>query len=320
MNFCAEFRLENKNEILNFFSLEKGDIWGYLKALIKRIIHLFHKHIWISEDKLFSWVENHETDKISDLFINTRLFKKIRRYENHMAIREKNICEQFKDGLLFIWLFIKSPGSIGAILPSSNRLAKAMVRQIPNIPSTQKRYLLEVGPGTGVFSEKILKRMNPEDELHLVEFDRDFCDQLRVKFAEIPNIKIYEGSIADFDPVSHLGMPKDKKYDFVISGLPFNGFEKSFVEQILNKYVDMIADGGKISYFEYFLLTCITKIGMSQAKAQNLEDVLELKKNFFDKFGTLQENVWLNFPPAKVRHHTIHKIQKQFDNIDFTGV
>ncbi len=307
MSFCAEFKLDNKNDIVHFFPLVNNNICGYLQSLKNRIIHLFEKHVWINEEKLFAWVENHPDESISDLFKETRLYKKIRRYENHMSLPEKSFWEHLKDGLLFLWRFIKSPGSIGAVLPSSDRLAKAIVRQIPNTPSDQKRYILEVGPGTGVFSEKILKRMNPNDELHLVEFDHDFCEELRSKFAHIPNIKIYEGSIADFNPQTDFKMPPDKKYNFVVSGLPFNAFEKPFVEQVLNKYVNLTEEGGHISYFEYFFLPAINKLFMNQSAALNLEHVLQVKNDFYNKYGENKDRVWINFPPATVLHHAVHK-------------
>jgi phosphatidylethanolamine/phosphatidyl-N-methylethanolamine N-methyltransferase len=227
-----------------------------------------------------------------------------------MTLAKKSIWSTLKDGVFFTWHFIQSPTSVGAILPSSDRLAKAIVRQIPITASNQKRYILEVGPGTGVFSEKIIKRMNPEDELHLVEFDPDFCKQLRAKFAHIPNVKIFEGSIIDFNPQEHMKMSKDKKYEFLVSGLPFNAFQKGFVEKVLNKYEAITTEGAKVSYFEYLFLPMVRRFFLEKAEAAEFDQVLEVKNEFYKKFGQTKDRIWFNMPPAQVLHHTIVKAQK----------
>ncbi len=224
-----------------------------------------------------------------------------------MASSQNNVWSYLKEGLLFLWRFIHQPSSVGAILPSSDRLARALVSQIPQTSSSQKRYILEVGPGTGVVSEKILRCIRPQDELHLVEFDRDFCAQLREKFAKVDNIKIYEGSITDFDPEKDMHLPPDQKYDAIISSLPFNAFDQQTVDTILSKYEHLVREGGGVSYFEYLFLPTISKLFVEKVKAHQLDQLLELKDKFYRKHGNTKQSVWVNMPPAQIVHHTIHK-------------
>src|SRR5260221_14765968 len=54
---------------------------------------------------------------------------------------------------MFIAKFIKDPASVGAIAPSSRRLAAAMVGRID---FARARAIVELGPGTGVFSAAVL--------------------------------------------------------------------------------------------------------------------------------------------------------------------
>ena len=57
----------------------------------------------------------------------------------------------------FISEFVKSENQIGAIAPSSKYLAKKMLAKIDF--STDLN-IVELGPGTGVFTSKLLKRMS----------------------------------------------------------------------------------------------------------------------------------------------------------------
>ena len=222
-----------------------------------------------------------------------------------MASPQHTVWTSLKEGLRFIWRFIQKPSAIGAILPSSDRLAKALVKPISANVSPKKRYILEVGPGTGVISQEILRQINPDDELHLVESDHDFCAQLREKFAHVPNIKIIEGSITDFNPEIDMHMPALQKYDVIISGLPFNSFDKSTVEKILSKYENLATEGGAVSYFEYLFLPTLLKLFIEKRKANQLDQLLKLKEAFYNKFGKNKERIWVNMPPAQVVHHTL---------------
>jgi phospholipid N-methyltransferase len=53
------------------------------------------------------------------------------------------------DTFRFIRQFLRTPGSIGAVAPSSKYLAKAMVAGVVLEPGQR---LLEFGPGTGPFT------------------------------------------------------------------------------------------------------------------------------------------------------------------------
>ncbi len=61
----------------------------------------------------------------------------------------------FSDNLRFLRALIARPKNIGAVLPSSRGLGRAIARQIdPTMPGP----VLELGPGTGVITQALLER------------------------------------------------------------------------------------------------------------------------------------------------------------------
>lgn len=58
-------------------------------------------------------------------------------------------------GLLFLFQYIVNPRTVGAILPSSRFLGDKMVKRIN---FAKAKYIIEYGPGTGVFTEELLEK------------------------------------------------------------------------------------------------------------------------------------------------------------------
>lgn len=71
---------------------------------------------------------------------------------------------------MFLFEYIKNPRSVGAVLPSSKYLATAMINAI-DFENTN--CIVEYGPGTGIFTEKILARVHPSTTVILIEQNRN---------------------------------------------------------------------------------------------------------------------------------------------------
>ena len=54
--------------------------------------------------------------------------------------------------LNFFWQYLRHPRSIGAIAPSSKKLARKMVQPID---FSRASCIMEFGPGTGVFTDEL---------------------------------------------------------------------------------------------------------------------------------------------------------------------
>lgn len=175
----------------------------------------------------------------------------------------------------FLLQYVKTPRRIGAVAPSSMWLAEKMVS---DIDFENAKCIVEYGPGTGVFTDKLLEKRKPDTTLFLLEANKEFCARLREKYAETHNIIIVYGSAEHVD--SYLKKHGISRVDYVVSGLPFASLPKNVSESILRKTRKIVGKEGLFITFQYTLL----------------------KKAFLSKyFGKIkQERVLRNIPPAYV--------------------
>lgn len=295
------FKLEPKEKITDFFFNDSDRILDKLKPLSRRVKHYFRTQIWIHDALLLKYVQKFPNQKISYFFAGKSIYRKLLKYENNGLIPKS---QKLKDSQKFLWEFIKHPTRVGAILPSSHYLAREIVKQIPKNLKRDRTLILEIGPGTGAFTDKIVTRMNLRagaSELHLVEYDPIFCKKLREKYRSFPNIKIFQGSILDHTLKETCG----RKYDYVISGLPLNSFKSDFVQRVFAKFVELVKEGGKISYFEYLCITRLKRVFLNKAAKENIDNVGKIKQLFYEKHGIGKGIVLRNIPSARVLHHSI---------------
>lgn len=215
-------------------------------------------------------------------------------------LNENNFIDKTKkflsDSHSFVSAVITKPTQMGAVFPSSSSLAKTITRYVVEGKIKNKR-ILEVGAGTGIFTAEIVKSLQPGDFLDVVEVDSEMCAILNSQFKYYKNIKIHNISILDLN--------SNDDYDYIVSGLPFNIFEASFVKDVLYKYKDIVKQDGIISYFEYKAIPSITKALMTLFfmfdRKEKYQNVLNETKRFRQSFKVYEkENVWGNFLPAKV--------------------
>ncbi|MBH0168339.1 class I SAM-dependent methyltransferase [Fictibacillus sp. 18YEL24] len=148
--------------------------------------------------------------------------------------------------LSFLAQYISNPRTVGAVLPSSSYLADKMVE---SIDFQQARYILEYGPGTGVFTEKLLQNRNPNTAIILFESNEEFYKILVQKYKDVDNLFIYNGSAEKVDwYLEKCGIPY---VDYVISGLPFASLPKAVSHRILFKTSKILRKNGKFVTFQY---------------------------------------------------------------------
>ncbi|WP_216831492.1 class I SAM-dependent methyltransferase [Alkalihalobacterium elongatum] len=175
----------------------------------------------------------------------------------------------------FLFQYIVNPKTVGAILPSSRFLGDKMVEQID---FNKAKYIVEYGPGTGVFTEKLLKKRNPKTIILLVENNQEFYSLLREKFRREKNLLIVQGSAEHID--LHLRKHSIPYADYVISGLPFASLPKQVSYKILLNTSKILDKEGQFITFQY---TKFKKAFIEQ---------------FFGKIDVKRE--LRNFPPAFV--------------------
>jgi phospholipid N-methyltransferase len=176
----------------------------------------------------------------------------------------------------FIKEYARNIKTVGAVAPSSQQLARAMIE---SIDFSQVRVIVELGAGTGSFTREIMNARQENTTVVVIEYNDTFYKKLVEMFASEPHVYIYHGSAEDIDGV--LAYYKlSPRVDAIVSGLPFASLPREQSQAILERSSAVLAPGGLFVTFQYTLL----------------------KKSFiasyFDKVAV--RRVWRNVPPAYV--------------------
>ena len=91
--------------------------------------------------------------------------------------------------LLFFRALACNPRSVGAIAPSGANLASLITSEI----TAASGPVLELGPGTGVFTEALLERGVRESDLTLIDYGSDFMRLLQARFPRARVLWIISG-------------------------------------------------------------------------------------------------------------------------------
>ncbi len=180
-----------------------------------------------------------------------------------------------RDSLAFIRQSIGNFRQTGAILPSSGALARAMVDAIG--PIEPGDILVELGPGTGVFTRQIRKRF-PNNPLIAVEFNEALAERLRHTH---PDVHVVCGCASEIRMhVEALGLDP-ARIGVVLSGLPLLSLPIPLRDAILAGLGKVVPINRRYVQFTY-----------SQRAWQKWHLAGFRRDN--------PKRVWLNVPPASV--------------------
>lgn len=145
---------------------------------------------------------------------------------------------------IFLQKFFCAPTKIGSLTPSSQYLTRKMLYALPwdKIDS-----IVELGAGTGVFTEYIAAHKKQSCQAIVIEQDTLMRRQLEERF---PDLSF--GSQAENLPfiLQKFGL---EKVDCIISGLPFAIFPQQLRQQILCGVECSLKAGGQFIAFQYSL-------------------------------------------------------------------
>src|SRR5499427_10842628 len=92
--------------------------------------------------------------------------------------------------LLFARNFFRHPRMLGSIVPSSRFLIKQLLEPIN---FGRARVIVEYGPGSGVITAELLRRMRSDAVLIAIEMNPDFVSYLSSAFSD-KRLQVVEGS------------------------------------------------------------------------------------------------------------------------------
>lgn len=195
----------------------------------------------------------------------------------------------------------RGPSTVGAVAPSGRSLARAMVGPLAQATAEDVR-ILEVGPGTGVFTQEIVRHLRGRRHLDVVELEGMFVELLQQRFANEPalqavrnHVEVHHAALQEFAAAQKAG----EGYDFIISGLPLNNFSPETVSEILAVLEGLAKPGGVLTYFEYmFFRAARSRLSLrADSPIRRLDRALNAWQ---DHHQSSREAVWLNVLPAWV--------------------
>lgn len=205
-----------------------------------------------------------------------------------------------RDTFEFFRQFRQRFETTGAVAPSSRFLAAAMTRHLRHRPDRPIR-VLEVGPGTGAVTNRIVRLLRDGDRFDLVELNDSFAGILNRRFADdaawqtvAPQSQVHVCPIQEFQ--------SDAPYDFIVSGLPFNNFPPALVEDILATCLTMLHADGVLSMFEYMYVRPVRGVVGRKAERERIRKIESILQTAFTKHRVRRDWVFVNIPPAWVQH------------------
>ncbi|MEJ2867619.1 methyltransferase domain-containing protein [Actinomycetospora sp. OC33-EN08] len=184
-----------------------------------------------------------------------------------------------RDLLTFVSSAVRSPGVIGAVAPSGRALCDLLASVAPaDVPST----VVELGPGTGVVSQALRRRLPPGSRHVAVELDRSMVGLLR---RNLPWLEVLPGDAKDLQELlADVGIDH---VDAVVSGLPWTLFSRDAQRAIMDQVNRVLVPGGVFTTFAY-------------AHVMNLPTQRRFRELLQESFDEVSVTpiVWRNVPPA----------------------
>lgn len=163
----------------------------------------------------------------------------------HSILRTKDgELEKYLSGndvFSFFSAWISAPGRIGAVAPSGGGLAELIAREI----TAASGPIIELGPGTGVFTRAVLARGVKEENMTLVEYLPEFVELLQLRF---PKARVL---CMDATRMREQCLFESASVGAVVSGLPLLRMSARRVIAILKGAFSYMGPRGAFYQFTY---------------------------------------------------------------------
>ncbi|WP_372971794.1 class I SAM-dependent methyltransferase, partial [Marinobacter sp.] len=144
----------------------------------------------------------------------------------------------------FLLGFLREPGQVGSVIPSSRFLEQRIVGA-SNLSAARR--VVELGPGTGGTTRTFLRHLAPDAQLLSIELSPHFHELLD----EItdPRFTNHLGSAEDLAEIlafHDMGQP-----DVVISGIPFSKMPEAVASRVSQAVNDNLAENGRFIAYQF---------------------------------------------------------------------
>ncbi|MFJ6195352.1 class I SAM-dependent methyltransferase [Micromonospora sp. NPDC092111] len=181
----------------------------------------------------------------------------------------------------FLREFIRDPLTVASVAPSSQALADVIVA---SVPLTGDPVVVELGPGTGAFTQAIQRRLAGRGHHLAVEINERFADLLAARF---PGVDVAVADARDLREI--LTVRGLDRADVIVSGLPWAAFTPGRQDDLLSAVTEVLAPHGAFTTFAY-------------AHTRWMPPARRLRHSLGARFEEVVRGrtVWANVPPAFV--------------------
>ena len=180
---------------------------------------------------------------------------------------------------LFALNFFRHPMMLGSIVPSSRFLIRQLLEPVD---WAQARVIVEYGPGVGVITTEVLRRMGPDTMLIAIETNPDFVTYLRESIKD-ERLHVVEGSAESVDEI--LRRYGQSNASYVISGIPFSTIPAPVRERILLKTCEVLKPGGSFLVYQF-----------SSRVLQDLQRIFRYVRRKFEPLNVLPAHLFFCQP------------------------
>jgi len=184
-------------------------------------------------------------------------------------------------GFRFAVEFLRNPLKTGAVAASSPALINALVNQVD---FERSRSIVELGPGTGVITEALVKEIKGDTHFFALELNPTFAEQTRNR---CPGTTVEVGCATTL--AKRLQAFGIDQCDCVVSALPWTLFDGETQDSLLGSIRESLSDTGSFVFYTY------RGTGFMPA-------AIRLRRYLKKHFSSVQHvsTAWRNLPPAAV--------------------
>ena len=136
----------------------------------------------------------------------------------------------------FFKISLKDHWRVASFYPTPYKVVQKVLSRL----SSESKYFLEYGAGSGAFTREILKRLPADGKLLAFETNRDFVEQLR-KIND-PRLVLFLDDVRVMPQnLNELGLPR---VDVIISGIPFSRITKGERSEIIKNSWQLLGEKG----------------------------------------------------------------------------
>jgi len=182
-----------------------------------------------------------------------------------------------KEGELFFRQWLRSPKSMGSVLPSSRVLARAIAKEVAWQPG---QYVVELGGGTGAITQGLIEHGIPRDRIIVIELDGSLYSYLKDR---LTGCTVIQGDATRLDEI--LARQGVGEVGTVLSGLPMVGMPEAFQRAIVEQSFKVMKPGSFMLQYSY-------------------SPIAPVPAARFGITAKIARYVLWNFPPAAVWRYT----------------